>query len=58
LYDPEYTKRFYDAYGKRGWTRIERSAYNRLEAITYVDFIRRHVKPGDSGVLSYVRERL
>lgn len=47
MYNPEYTRRFYDAYGEREWARLERSAYFRLEAITHTDFIRRYVKAGD-----------
>lgn len=47
MYNPDYTKRFYDAYGEREWARLERSAYFRLEAITHADFIHRYVKPGD-----------
>jgi ubiquinone/menaquinone biosynthesis C-methylase UbiE len=47
MYNPQYTRQFYDAYGEREWTRLERSAYFRLEAITHTDFIRRYVKPGD-----------
>ena len=47
MYNPEYTKRFYDTYGQREWARLESSAYNRLEAIIHADFIRRYVRPGD-----------
>jgi len=47
MYNPKYTSHFYDVYGEREWTRLERSAYYRLEAIIHEDFVRRYVKSGD-----------
>jgi 2-polyprenyl-3-methyl-5-hydroxy-6-metoxy-1,4-benzoquinol methylase len=47
MYNPEYTKRFYDTYGEREWARLESSAYNRLEAIIHADFTHRYVRQGD-----------
>ncbi len=47
MYNPQYTRQFYDAYGEREWSRLERSAYFSLEAVTHNDFIHRYIKPGD-----------
>ena len=47
MYDPEYTSRFYDAYGSLEWDRLEAKAYGRLQAIIHADFIGRHIHKGD-----------
>ncbi len=47
MYNPEYTRHFYDTYGEREWARFERSAYFQLEAVIHDDFIRRYAKPGN-----------
>lgn len=46
MYDAEYTRKFYNAYGDREWERLERSPYHRLEAIIHHDFLQRYLKPG------------
>ena len=46
-YDPDYTSKFYDAYGRLEWDRLEATAYGRLQAIIHTDFIRRYVRHGD-----------
>jgi hypothetical protein len=47
MYDPAYTKRFYDAYGEAEWLRLEKTTYGRLQAIIHTDFLKRNIKPGD-----------
>jgi ubiquinone/menaquinone biosynthesis C-methylase UbiE len=47
MYDPQYTKTFYDTYGFAEWSRLENTAYGRLQAIIHTDYIRRYIKPGD-----------
>ena len=47
MYDPDYTRSFYEAYGTLEWSRLEVTAYGRLQAIIHTDFIRRYVDPGD-----------
>ena len=47
-YHPDYTRSFYDAYGELEWSRLEASAYGRLQAIIHTDFIQRYVDEGDS----------
>jgi ubiquinone/menaquinone biosynthesis C-methylase UbiE len=47
MYDPEYVKSFYNAYGNYEWSRLETTPFGRLQAIIYEDFIQRYVKPGD-----------
>jgi ubiquinone/menaquinone biosynthesis C-methylase UbiE len=47
MYDPAYTKRFYDAYDEAEWSRLEKTAYGRLQAIIHTDFLKRYIKPGD-----------
>ena len=46
-YDADYTKRFYNAYGRHEWDRLEVTAYGRLQAIIHTDFIERYVRRGD-----------
>jgi GTP1/Obg family GTP-binding protein len=41
MYNPKYTKAFYNAYGEVEWNRLERSAYGRLQSIIHADFIQR-----------------
>ena len=43
-YDADYTKRFYNAYGRHEWDRLEVTAYGRLQAIIHTDFIERYVR--------------
>ena len=50
MYNPQYTKAFYNAYGEAEWARLEATAYGRLQTIIHTDFIKRYVKSGD-GVL-------
>jgi SAM-dependent methyltransferase len=47
MYDPEYTRTFYNAYGEAEWARLENYAYGRLQAIIHEDFVRRYIKSGD-----------
>jgi SAM-dependent methyltransferase len=47
MYDAEYTRTFYNAYGYTEWARLESTAYGRLQAIVHEDFILRYTKPGD-----------
>jgi len=47
MYNPVYTQAFYDAYGTREWSRLEATAYGRLQAIIHTDFIERFLQPGD-----------
>ena len=47
IYDPNYTRKFYDAYGSHEWGRLEVTAYGRLQAIIHTDFIGRYVRHGD-----------
>ena len=46
-YGPGYTRASYDAYGDIEWSRLEATAYGRLQAVIHTDFIRRYVGPGD-----------
>lgn len=46
-YDADYARRFYDAYGRLEWDRLEVTAYGRLQAIIHTDFIKRYVRRGD-----------
>ena len=46
MYDADYTRAFYDAYGDIEWSRLEATAYGRLQAIIHTDYIRRYVRPG------------
>jgi SAM-dependent methyltransferase len=47
LYNAEYTRSFYNAYGALEWDRLETRAYGRLQAIIHEDFVRRYIKPRD-----------
>ena len=47
MYDAEYVRSFYDAYGRREWDRLEGSVAGRLKAIVHADFVRRYVRRGD-----------
>lgn len=47
MYDPEHTRAFYDAYVKAEWSRLEATAYGRLQAIIHADFIYRYISEGD-----------
>jgi len=47
MYDAEYTRAFYNAYGNAEWARLETYVYGRLQAIIHEDFILRYLKPGD-----------
>ena len=46
MYNSEYTRKFYNAYGEKEWGRLERSAYGRLEGIIHQDYVDRYIKPG------------
>ena len=46
MYDADYTRTFYDAYGDIEWSRLEATAYGRLQGIIHTDLIRRYVSPG------------
>ena len=46
-FDPNYTARFYDAYGDLEWERLEATPYGRLQATIHADFIGRYVRLGD-----------
>ena len=47
MYDPKYTKIFYNAFGGLEWSRLEATAYGRLQAIIHGDLILRYIKAGD-----------
>ena len=47
LYNAEYTTAYYDDYGELEWSRLEASAYGRLQAIIHTDYIRRYIRPGN-----------
>ncbi|MBN2074923.1 MAG: class I SAM-dependent methyltransferase [Dehalococcoidales bacterium] len=44
MYDPEYTREFYNEYADAEWTRLERNPHGKLKAIIHEDFVRRYVK--------------
>ena len=46
-YQPDYTGKFYDAYGRYEWDRLEATAHGRLQEIIHTDFMRRYVRSGD-----------
>ena len=46
MYDADYTRTFYDAYGDIEWSRLEATAYGRLQGIIHTDLIRRYVSLG------------
>ena len=46
MYDAEYTRKFYNRY-EYEWSRLEATAYGRLQAIIHEEFLLRYVKPGD-----------
>jgi SAM-dependent methyltransferase len=47
MYNPKYTKTFYNAYGDAEWARLEATPYGRLQAIIHEDFVLRYLKSGD-----------
>jgi ubiquinone/menaquinone biosynthesis C-methylase UbiE len=47
MYNAEYTRSFYNAYGALEWERLQTLPYGRLQAIIHADLVRRYVKPGD-----------
>jgi SAM-dependent methyltransferase len=47
MYNAEYTRTFYNAYGDFEWQRLEATPYGRLQAIIHEDFLLRYLKPGD-----------
>jgi ubiquinone/menaquinone biosynthesis C-methylase UbiE len=47
MYNAEYTRSFYNAYGAIEWERLETRAFGRLQAVIHEDFIRRYLEPGD-----------
>jgi SAM-dependent methyltransferase len=46
VYNPQYTESFYDAYAGLEWSRLEATAYGRLQAIIHNDFLLRYIKSG------------
>jgi ubiquinone/menaquinone biosynthesis C-methylase UbiE len=48
MYNPEYTRKFYNAYGNAEWERLEATPYGRLQAIIHEDFLKRYIQPGNS----------
>lgn len=46
MYNPEYTASFYDAYAGLEWSRLEATAYGRLQAMIHNDFLKRYIKDG------------
>jgi SAM-dependent methyltransferase len=48
MYNPEYTRRFYNAYGEHEWNRLSDNAYGRLQAVIHIDFLKRYVHQGDA----------
>lgn len=47
MYEPGKAQRFYDVYAGLEWSRLEATAYGRLQAIIHTDVIERYVRPGD-----------
>ena len=47
MYDAEYTRSFYDAYGRRECERLEGAVAGRLKAMVHADFVGRYVRRGD-----------
>ena len=47
MYDPDYTRKFYDAYGSFEWDRLDVTAHGSLQAIIHADFIGRYIRQGD-----------
>ncbi len=47
MYDPQYTRTFYDAYAEAEWQRLERSAFGRMEALIHTDFLEQFVQESD-----------
>jgi ubiquinone/menaquinone biosynthesis C-methylase UbiE len=47
MYDAEYTRKFYDAYGEAEWQRLEATAFGKLQAVILEDTLKAYVKPGD-----------
>ncbi len=47
MYDAEYTRKFYNAYGDIEWQRLEAAPYGRLQAIIHEDILKNYVKSGD-----------
>jgi SAM-dependent methyltransferase len=46
MYNPQYTRAFYNACGEAEWERLERSAYGRLQAVIHTDFLQRYIQQG------------
>jgi SAM-dependent methyltransferase len=46
MYNPEYTASFYNAYAGLEWSRLEATAYGRLQAVIHNDFLKRYIKNG------------
>ncbi len=47
MYDPQYTRTFYNACGENEWHRLEKTAYGRLQGIIHTDWLNYYVKKGD-----------
>ena len=50
MYDPRYTRAFYDAYSVAEWSRLEATAYGRLQAIIHTDFMAKHSQALSAGL--------
>lgn len=46
MYDSKYTESFNDAYAGLEWSRLESTAYGRLQAMIHNDFLKRYIKNG------------
>jgi ubiquinone/menaquinone biosynthesis C-methylase UbiE len=47
MYNSEYTRKFYNAFGDLEWQRLEATPNGRLQAIIHEDFLQRYLKTGD-----------
>ncbi len=47
MYDPEHTRKFYNAYGELEWRRLEETPYGKLQGIIHEDILKSYVRPGD-----------
>jgi ubiquinone/menaquinone biosynthesis C-methylase UbiE len=48
MYNPEYTRRFYNAYSEHEWNRLSDNAYGQIQAVIHIDFLKRYVHRGDA----------
>jgi SAM-dependent methyltransferase len=47
MYDPQYTRTFYNACGENEWFRLEKTAYGRLQGTIHTDWLNYYVKKVD-----------